>query len=91
MSIFLKNSVSSIPALASRRLTGLSGHFIRSMASQSLPKTMKGVIIEKTGGTEVLQYKTDLAVPEPKDGQVLVKNDYVGINYIDTYVYFPTR
>ncbi|KAH0019474.1 NAD(P)-binding protein, partial [Aureobasidium melanogenum] len=37
------------------------------------------------GGTEVLQYKTDLAVPEPKDGQVLVKNDYVGINYIDTY------
>ncbi|THX07037.1 NAD(P)-binding protein, partial [Aureobasidium pullulans] len=55
------------------------------MASQSLPKTMKGVIIEKTGGVEVLQYKADLAVPEPKDGQVLVKNDYVGINYIDTY------
>lgn len=50
---------------------------------------MKGVIIEKTGGTEVLQYKTDLAVPEPKDGQVLVKNDYVGINYIDTYAQLP--
>ncbi|CAD0017148.1 unnamed protein product [Aureobasidium pullulans] len=57
------------------------------MASQSLPKTMKGVIIEKTGGVEVLQYKADLAVPEPKDGQVLVKNDYVGINYIDTGLY----
>ena len=48
---------------------------------------MKGVIIEKTGGTEVLQYKTDLSVPEPKEGQVLVKNDYVGINYIDTYAH----
>jgi len=46
---------------------------------------MKGVIIEKNGGTEVLQYKTDLPVPEPKEGQILVKNDYVGINYIDTY------
>jgi len=46
---------------------------------------MKGVIIEKTGGTEVLQYKTDLPVPELKEGQVLVKNDFIGINYIDTY------
>lgn len=49
-----------------------------------LPKTMKGVLIEKTGGTEVLQYKTDLPVPTPKDGEILVKNDYIGINYIDT-------
>ncbi|EON61074.1 hypothetical protein W97_00285 [Coniosporium apollinis CBS 100218] len=54
------------------------------MAS-SIPKTMAGVLIEKTGGTEVLQYKTDLPVPEPKDGEVLVKNEFVGINYIDTY------
>ncbi|KAK8212024.1 hypothetical protein IWZ01DRAFT_434254 [Phyllosticta capitalensis] len=55
------------------------------MASTSLPQTMKGVIIEKTGGTEVLQYKTDLPLPVPKDGEVLVKNDVIGINYIDTY------
>ncbi|KAF2129473.1 NAD(P)-binding protein [Dothidotthia symphoricarpi CBS 119687] len=46
---------------------------------------MKAVIIEKTGGTDVLQYKTDWPVPEPKDGEVLVKNEYIGINYIDTY------
>lgn len=50
----------------------------------SLPKTMKGVWIEKTGGTEVLQYKEDIPVPEVKDGQVLVKNEFIGINYIDT-------
>jgi NADPH2:quinone reductase len=49
----------------------------------SIPKTMKGVIIEKTGGTDVLQYKTDLPVPEPKDGEVLVRNEFVGVNYID--------
>jgi len=46
---------------------------------------MCGVQISKTGGTEVLEYKTDLPVPEPKEGQVLVKNEYIGINYIDTY------
>jgi len=46
---------------------------------------MKAVLIEKTGGTEVLQYKTDVPVPEPKAGEVLIKNEYIGINYIDTY------
>ena len=46
---------------------------------------MKGVQISKTGGTEVLQYKTDLPIPTLKEGQVLVKNEYIGINYIDTY------
>lgn len=55
----------------------------------SIPKTMKGVIIETNGGVEVLQYKTDLPVPEPKEGQILVKNDFVGINFIDTYVQPP--
>jgi len=54
------------------------------MTSHSIPKTMKGVLIEKTGGVEVLEYKNDLPIPEPKEGQILVKNDYIGINYIDT-------
>ncbi|KAL9088931.1 MAG: hypothetical protein Q9165_005988 [Trypethelium subeluteriae] len=36
---------------------------------------MSGVIINKNGGTEVLEYKTDLPVPQPQEG----------INYIDTY------
>jgi len=46
---------------------------------------MKGVVINKTGGVEVLEYKTDLPLPELKDGQVLIKNDFIGVNYIDTY------
>jgi NADPH2:quinone reductase len=45
---------------------------------------MKAVIIEKTGDADVLQYKTDVPVPEPKEGEVLVKNEFIGINYIDT-------
>ncbi|KAI9821523.1 MAG: NADPH:quinone reductase [Phylliscum demangeonii] len=46
---------------------------------------MKGVRIEKTGGPEVLQYVSDLAMPQPGDGEILVKNEYIGLNYIDTY------
>ncbi|KAL8653050.1 MAG: hypothetical protein Q9210_002338 [Variospora velana] len=49
-----------------------------------IPKMMKAVQIEKTGGVEVLQYK-DCPVPSPKDDEVLIKNEYLGVNYIDTY------
>ncbi|KAI1768282.1 NAD(P)-binding protein [Hypoxylon sp. FL1150] len=56
---------------------------IRTMAS--IPTSQKGVIIHKTGGTEVLEYTTDLPVPALVDGQILVKNDHIGVNFIDTY------
>lgn len=75
-------------SIASARLSSLNAHLgprgvsFRNMAS--LTKTMKAVLIEKTGGTDVLQYKTDVPVPEPKEGEVLVKNEFIGINYIDT-------
>ena len=56
------------------------------MAAADLPKTMKGVAISRTGGVEVLEQRSDLPVPSPGEGQVLVKNDFIGVNYIDTYV-----
>lgn len=61
---------------------------IRKMAT-AIPTTQKGVIIHKTGGVEVLEYKTDLPVPVPAEGEILVKNDFIGINYIDTCVLQP--
>jgi hypothetical protein len=78
------------PAL---RLFQLRSHFTRPAVlrtmTTTIPKTMKGVLVEKTGGVEVLEYKTDLPVPTPKHGEVLVKNEFTGINYIDTYVFLP--
>jgi len=76
------------PSFRLSQLTSQLNHpsLTRKMAT-SLPKTMKGVLIENTGGVDVLQYKIDLPVPIPKEGEVLVKNNFVGINYIDTY--FP--
>jgi NADPH2:quinone reductase len=46
---------------------------------------MRAIIIDKTGGPEVLTYTTDAPKPTPKDGEVLIKNTFAGINYIDTY------
>jgi NADPH2:quinone reductase len=45
---------------------------------------MKAIQISKVGGVEVLEHK-DVAVPSPAKGQVLVRNEFAGVNYIDTY------
>ena len=54
------------------------------MATASLPKTMRGVVQTANGGVEVLEYRTDLPLPTLKDDEVLIKNEYCGVNYIDT-------
>lgn len=45
---------------------------------------MKAVVANPLGGPENLQY-VDLPKPEPGDGEVLVKIEAIGVNYIDTY------
>ena len=45
---------------------------------------MKCVVIDKTGGPEVLEIK-DIKLEDPKSGEVLIKNKAIGLNYIDTY------
>lgn len=83
-------SLQSNLEIPSARLLQLTSHLrtsptfqIRKMTT-SIPQTMKGVLIEKTGGVEVLDYRTDLPVPTPKEGELLAKNEFVGVNYIDT-------
>ena len=45
---------------------------------------MKAVTISKNGGPEVLEIK-DIKLKDPKSGEVLIKNEAIGLNYIDTY------
>jgi NADPH:quinone reductase len=45
---------------------------------------MKAILITQTGGPEVINY-TDVAVPTPKSGEVLVKVAASGVNFIDIY------
>lgn len=56
---------------------------IRTMAS-NVPKTMKAVCINKHGDRDVLECRDDIPVPELKEGEILVKNEYSGVNFIDT-------
>jgi len=51
----------------------------------SVPATMKAAVVRETGPAEALKVEKDFPVPEMKDGQVLVNNEFAGINFIDTY------
>jgi NADPH2:quinone reductase len=46
---------------------------------------MRAIQIAKTGGPEVMEL-VDLPVPKPGAGQVLVKIEACGVNFIDTYL-----
>ena len=45
---------------------------------------MKAIRIERTGGPEVLEL-VQVEVPSPKSGEILVRHEAVGVNFIDTY------
>jgi NADPH2:quinone reductase len=45
---------------------------------------MKAVVFERNGGPEVLEYR-DVADPSPRDGQVVVDVEAVGVNFRDVY------
>ncbi|KAK9466546.1 hypothetical protein V1512DRAFT_263878 [Lipomyces arxii] len=49
-----------------------------------VPTTMKAWIVPHTGGRDVLEFK-DIPVPTVAADQVLVKNSYAGLNFIDSY------
>lgn len=45
---------------------------------------MKAIQIEKAGGPEVLKL-VDNQKPRVDPGSLLVKNEFIGVNFIDTY------
>lgn len=48
-----------------------------------LPQTMSGVYLTRHGGPDALEWRTDIPVPEPGPGQVLVQVLAAGVNNTD--------
>ncbi|MBR7617896.1 quinone oxidoreductase [Phenylobacterium sp. 20VBR1] len=45
---------------------------------------MRAIQIDATGGPDVLKL-VEVPAPEPKPGQILIRNQAIGLNFIDTY------
>jgi NADPH:quinone reductase-like Zn-dependent oxidoreductase len=48
-----------------------------------IPKRMAAVLLTAHGGLETLQYRDDVAVPRPRDDEVLIKVAAAGVNNTD--------
>ncbi|MDO7843315.1 quinone oxidoreductase family protein [Sphingomonas immobilis] len=44
----------------------------------------RAAVIERTGGPEVIEWR-DVTLPDPKPGEVRMRNEAVGLNFIDIY------
>lgn len=49
-----------------------------------MPSTTRAIRISQTGGPEVLEW-TEVDLPDPGEGQVLLRHTAVGLNFVDTY------
>ena len=67
------------------RLHTISSHFTQiaamSSTAQSLPSSMKAIQIQAQGGPEVIELR-DVPVPKPGPGQVLIRVEHAGVNFI---------
>jgi NADPH2:quinone reductase len=55
-----------------------------SKVSDSNPRAMKAIVIESFGGPEVLRLR-ERETPAPGPGQILVRQEAIGVNFIDVY------
>lgn len=55
-------------------------------AKKALPATMAAVLLTGHGGLEKLVYRTDIAVPSPAPGEVVVRVTACGMNNTDVWV-----
>ncbi|KAJ1302478.1 hypothetical protein OPQ81_002796 [Rhizoctonia solani] len=49
-----------------------------------IPKTMKAARVKKQGGIEELEV-LEVPVPTPNPGEIVIKTEWAGVNFIDTY------
>merc|ERR1719384_1815850 len=72
--------IASRSGMAIAKKTGPMARFL-----STIPSTMKAAVVRETGDAHALKVESDFPTPEMKPGQVIVKNQYAGINFIDTY------
>merc|ERR1719384_1482480 len=72
--------IASRSGMAMAKKTGPIARFL-----STVPSTMKAAVVRETGDAHALKMESSFPSPKLKPGQVIVKNKYAGINFIDTY------
>ncbi|PKS07330.1 hypothetical protein jhhlp_005932 [Lomentospora prolificans] len=69
----------------SRSSNPYSRSFTNTTATMApTPATMKAIVVDEHGDATAMKVK-NIPVPEPNEGEVLIRNAYAGVNFIDTY------
>lgn len=83
-SIYYKTNLSNLRSKKGMLRSRLKSTFnLRKMSS--IPTVQKVIVIRETGGPEVLSYEENYPVPKISENELLIKNKYAGINFIETY------
>lgn len=59
---------------------------VKLKAATAIRSMMKAIRVSQFGGPEVLQLQTDVPIPKPSVGQVLLKVQAAGVNPVETYL-----
>lgn len=71
--------------LAQRSTAVVGRRALHASSVVAAPATMRAVVVHQTGDASALTTEGAWAVPKPTDGQCLIKNEFAGLNFIDTY------
>lgn len=50
-----------------------------------IPTVMSGIRLEEPGDTSKLQWRDDVPVPTLGKGEILIRNEFAGVNFMDTH------
>ncbi|TQD99014.1 hypothetical protein C1H46_015381 [Malus baccata] len=78
------NFINCLPSRTQRSSVAVRSVATEAAASPPAAKMVKAIRIHEHGGPEVLKWE-DVEVGEPKEGEIRVKNEAIGINFIDVY------
>nr|GMD00573.1 quinone oxidoreductase-like [Ipomoea batatas] len=77
ISSILRNEKTKVPLI-------LRAHSTSPETVSTAPKMVKAIRVHELGGPEVLKWE-DVEVGDPNEGEIKVKNQAVGLNFIDIY------
>jgi NADPH2:quinone reductase len=81
-----QSNSTSINPFASTKLSLTEHETIQDkQKSEIVPSTMKAVVVHEYGGPNALVYHSNFPTPVLKEKHVIVRNNYAGLNFIDTY------